>query len=78
MPSGLNGPVKIYCVNFRWFNFRKFRIAWKAILWVTEVHTRRRRGCPRIESYNNPNQAWKAVHDWLSRMTFRDVLPSRQ
>ena len=22
--------------------------------------------------------AWKAVPDWLSRMTFRDVLPSRQ
>ena len=30
--------------------FRKSRIAWKAILLVTEVHTRRRRGCPRIET----------------------------
>ena len=53
-----------------------FRIAWKAILWVTEVHTRRRRGCPRIENTYSLS-AWKAVPDFYL-CNFRDVLPSRQ
>ena len=56
---------------------RKLEIAWKATPWVTEVHTRRRRGCPRIVAPLSL-LAWKAVPDWLSRMTFREVLSSRQ
>ena len=30
----------------------EFGIAWKEILLVTEVHTRRRRGCPRIDIHH--------------------------
>ena len=48
----------------------KSGIAWKATLLVTEVHTRRRRGCPRIENYHNLYQAWKAVPDFFH--TFHD------
>ena len=53
-----------------------FRIAWKALLWVTEVHTRQRRGCPRIENTYSLS-AWKTVPDFYL-CNLRDVLPSRQ
>ena len=33
---------------------------------------------PSDRRQSHPLSAWKAVHDWLSDMTFRDVLPSRQ
>ena len=33
---------------------------------------------PSDRRQSHPLSAWKAVHDWLSHMTFRDVLPSRQ
>ena len=60
------------------FKSRNFKIAWKAILWVTEVHSRRRRECTRIKGYRHPYQPGRLYIIATLYMTFRDVLPSRQ
>jgi len=68
------GEAEVKSSSFSSFKFRRWWIAWKAILLVTEVHTRRRRGCPRIVNLPPTISAWKAVPNWHTH----DVLPSRQ
>ena len=68
-------PYPMICRPFQDFFTRT--AAWKAVPLVTEAHTRRRRGCPRINQ-PLPLPAWKAVPNGLSYTTFRDILPSRQ
>ena len=58
-----------------WFKFWMYRIAWKAILWVTP-YIRVKRGCAG-DKVHNPSTAWRAVHREKSCVKANQVQPSR-